>query len=152
MSASPRLQVFVGRQYAGALSAERPDRYVFAYDPACPPPRFVSLTMPVRLESYVWHELHPVFQMSLPEGELLTRLRHRLAKTGAGTPLHLLAIVGAEMIGRVSLFPDGHAVVRGIDDGARYAPVVHRPRRAASCARRVGRHAQGHLRKQGKRG
>jgi serine/threonine-protein kinase HipA len=107
VNGTPRLAVFVARENAGVLSAERPDRFVFTYDPACPPARFVSLTMPVRLESYVWHELHPVFQMSLPEGDLLARLRSRLAKTGAGGPVHLLAIIGSEMIGRLSVFPEG---------------------------------------------
>lgn len=107
MSDAIRLDVFVARQRAGVLAAGRADRYVFAYDAATPPERFVSLTMPVRLESYVWHELHPIFQMSLPEGDLLARLSSRLAKTGAGRPIDILAFTGAELIGRVSVFPEG---------------------------------------------
>jgi len=107
MSDATRLEVYVARQRAGVLAAERPDRYVFTYDAATPAERFVSLTMPVRLESYVWHELHPIFQMSLPEGDLLARLSSRLAKTGAGRPIDLLAFTGAELIGRVSIYPEG---------------------------------------------
>jgi HipA-like protein len=53
MTGSLRLDVYVARQRAGALAAERTDRYVFSYDNAAPVDRFVSLTMPVRLESYV---------------------------------------------------------------------------------------------------
>ena len=107
MSDGTRLEVYVSRQPAGVLAAERRDRYVFAYDAAVPAERFVSLTMPVRLESYVWHELHPIFQMSLPEGDLLARVSSRLAKTGAGRPIDLLAFTGAELIGRVSAYPEG---------------------------------------------
>jgi serine/threonine-protein kinase HipA len=118
MSAATRLDVYVARRGAGVLAAERPDRYVFTYDPAAPSDRFVSLTMPVRLESYVWHELHPVFQMSLPEGDLLTRLSSRLAKTGAGRAIDLLAFTGSEMIGRVSAYPHGSAPETPLDTHA----------------------------------
>lgn len=112
---APRLVVYVAQARAGVLSAETPNRYVFTYDADCPRDRFVSLTMPVRLESYVWHELHPVFQMSLPEGDLLARLRGRLAKTGAGDAIHLLAITGAEMIGRLSVSPEGVPLAATLD-------------------------------------
>ena len=107
MTDATRLDVYVARQHTGVLAAERPDRYVFTYDATAPAERFVSLTMPVRLESYVWHELHPIFQMSLPEGDLLARLSSRLAKAGAGRPIDLLAFTGAELIGRLSVYPEG---------------------------------------------
>jgi serine/threonine-protein kinase HipA len=115
MTGSLRLDVYVARQKAGALAAERTDRYVFTYDSAAPVDRFVSLTMPVRLESYVWHELHPIFQMNLPEGELLARLSSRLAKTGAGRPIDLLAFTGAELIGRINVYPEGSAPEAPLD-------------------------------------
>jgi serine/threonine-protein kinase HipA len=107
MSDRRRLDVYVAHQYAGVLAAERSDSYVFSYDAAAPPHRFVSLTMPVRLESYVSHELHPIFQMSLPEGYLLARLSSRFAKTGLARPIDLLALTGAELIGRVSVVREG---------------------------------------------
>jgi serine/threonine-protein kinase HipA len=107
MTQAMRLEVYVSHARTGVLAAERADRYVFTYDAAVPAERFVSLTMPVRLESYVWHELHPIFQMSLPEGDLLARLSSRLAKAGAGRPIDLLAYAGAEQIGRISVFPAG---------------------------------------------
>jgi len=34
----------------------------------------VSLTMPIRLESWNSQDLHPIFQMNLPEGALLDGL------------------------------------------------------------------------------
>jgi len=115
MTELSRLDVYVARQRAGTLAAERADRYVFAYDAVAPAERFVSLTMPVRLESYVWHELHPIFQMSLPEGDLLARLSSRLAKTGAGRPIDLLAFTGSELIGRVTAYPEDRAPEAPLD-------------------------------------
>jgi serine/threonine-protein kinase HipA len=102
-----RLDVYVSRCRTGLLAAEREDRYVFTYDAAAPSEQFVSLTMPVRLESYVWHELHPIFQMSLPEGDLLARLASRLGKAGLGRSIDLLMLTGAEQIGRISVYPQG---------------------------------------------
>lgn len=78
---------------------------MFTCDTAVPAERFVSLTMPVRLESCVWHERPPIFQMSLPEGDLLARLSSRLANTGAGRAIDLLAYAGGEQIGRVQPRP-----------------------------------------------
>ncbi|MGH8680339.1 MAG: HipA N-terminal domain-containing protein, partial [Burkholderiales bacterium] len=115
MSDPARLDVYVARQRAGVLAAERADRYVFTYDAAVPAGRFVSLTMPVRLESYVWHELHPIFQMSLPEGDLLARLSSRLGKVGAGRLIDLLAFTGAELIGWVTAYPEGASPERPLD-------------------------------------
>jgi serine/threonine-protein kinase HipA len=115
MSEATRLDVYVARQRAGVLAAERADRYVFTYDAAAPAARFVSLTMPVRLESYVWHELHPIFQMSLPEGDLLARLSVRLAKVGAGRPIDLLTFTGAELIGWISAYPQGMSPATSLD-------------------------------------
>jgi serine/threonine-protein kinase HipA len=102
-----RLVVHVGGRRAGLLAAEPTGRHVFAYDADCPPERFVSLTMPVRLESYAWHELHPVFQVSLPEGAALQRLNARLAKSGATRAMDVLALVGADLLGRVQVVPEG---------------------------------------------
>jgi serine/threonine-protein kinase HipA len=102
-----RLVVHVGGRRAGLLAAEATGRHVFAYDADCPPERFVSLTMPVRLESYAWHELHPVFQVSLPEGAGLQRLNARLAKSGAARPIDVLALVGGDLLGRVQVLAEG---------------------------------------------
>jgi len=47
-----------------------------AYTPDAAPENLVSLTMPVRTESYPWDdELHPIFRMNLPEGYLLQVLQ-----------------------------------------------------------------------------
>jgi serine/threonine-protein kinase HipA len=113
-----RLVVHVGGRRAGLLAAEATGRHVFAYDADCPPEQFVALTMPVRLESYAWHELHPVFQVSLPEGPGLQRLNLRLAKTGAARPMDVLALVGASLLGRVQVLPEGGDAAAADPDAA----------------------------------
>ena len=87
---------------AGYLSPS-PDspKYVFTYFPEAPSDAFVSLTMPVRAESYVWQEgLHPIFQMNLPEGYLFQHIRDFFPKQEI-TPMHLLALMGNNGIGRL---------------------------------------------------
>jgi serine/threonine-protein kinase HipA len=115
---SRRLVVHVDGRRAGLLAAEATGRHVFAYDADCPPERFVSLTMPVRLESYAWHELHPVFQVGLPQGERLQRVTARLAKSGAARPLDVFAASGRHLLGRV------HAASEGADPRAAPDPDV----------------------------
>lgn len=53
-----------------------------------------QLLMPVRLEEYRHRELHPIFQMNLPEGYVLEQLRNRLAKVVNVDPMLLLALSG----------------------------------------------------------
>ncbi|CAN5133156.1 type II toxin-antitoxin system HipA family toxin [soil metagenome] len=95
-----RLEVITPQGAAGVLA--QGDRYVFACDPKAAAAAAVSLTMPVRLSAYERTELHPVFQMNLPEGYLLERLRHLLAKTTGASPMALLALLGGgDVIGRL---------------------------------------------------
>jgi len=62
-------------------------RSVLTYHASTPSDAFVSLTMPVRTESYVWDDtLHPVFQMNLPEGYLLQVLQEQLGPSNHGEP------------------------------------------------------------------
>lgn len=91
---------------AGTLSRSV-DGYVFncaaeSYHPRALPGRAVSLTMPVRPQPYYASALHPIFQMNLPEGYLLERLRHAFAKSASMDPMLLLAtMAGDAAIGRV---------------------------------------------------
>ena len=63
--------------------------------------------MPVRAEEYRRRELHPIFQMNLPEGYVLEQLRNRLAKTVKVDPMLLLALSGSSApIGRVFVASD----------------------------------------------
>jgi len=76
-------------------------QYVFAYDQAAPSPDVqVSLTMPVRLESWLSRDLHPIFQMNLPEGALLEAIRRAIAKLAGEDDLTMLRVTGGNQIGR----------------------------------------------------
>jgi serine/threonine-protein kinase HipA len=69
---------------------------------------FVSLTMRVRREPYVWDDvLHPVFQMNLPEGYLLQVLQEQFGPHIGASPMALLSVIGRNMIGRIQVAPPG---------------------------------------------
>ena len=69
---------------------------------------FVSLTMPVRTESYGWDDqLHPVFQMNLPEGYLLQVLQEQFGPHVGASPTALLAVIGRNMVGRLQVAAPG---------------------------------------------
>jgi serine/threonine-protein kinase HipA len=88
---------------AGVLDRLGPRGSTFAYDPEVHAERAVSITMPVRVQS--WDSkfaLLPIFEMNLPEGVLRERLTRRFAKsTGTFDDFDLLAIVGRTQIGRL---------------------------------------------------
>ncbi len=70
--------------------------------------RFVSLTMPVRTESYVWDDpLPPVLQMNLPEGYLLQVLQEQFGPHVGASPIALLSVIGRNMVGRVQVAAPG---------------------------------------------
>jgi len=87
---------------AGMLS--RADRYLFQYDGQASRPAEISLGMPFRALQYHSSRLFPIFQMNLPEGFVLERLRARFAKTSHLDPMMLLALTSSNAgIGRVRL-------------------------------------------------
>ena len=79
-------------------------RCLLTYHASTPSDAFVSLTMPVRTESYVWDDtLHPVFQMNLPEGYLLQVLQEQLGPQITASPMALLSVIGRNMVGRIQV-------------------------------------------------
>ncbi len=96
------LAVWAAEHRAGLLNRATDQRqYVFAYDPAASSPDAqVSLTMPVRLESWLSRDLHPVFQMNLPEGALLDAIRRAIAKLAGVDDLTILRVTGGNQVGR----------------------------------------------------
>ncbi|QXH51856.1 type II toxin-antitoxin system HipA family toxin [Pseudomonas fakonensis] len=94
---------------SGALLQSAGD-FLFRYAPDADRRAALSLLMPVRAEEYRHRELHPVFQMNLPEGYVLEQLRNRLAKVVQVDPMLLLALSGSSSpIGRV------HVSSRSVD-------------------------------------
>lgn len=96
--------IFVNRQPVGTLSREDPLNR-FAYEADVPPSLGVSLLMPVAAGPYGAERsgvLHPVFDMSLPEGALRDAVSNLFAKAlPAIDDLALFQIVGRSLIGRI---------------------------------------------------
>lgn len=97
------IKVWTDQAEAGYLDRASGRGSTFTYMPRAAPERAVSVTMPVRLQS--WDSsfgLAPIFEMNLPEGALRERLRLAFAKaTGVFDDYDLLTIVGRSQIGRV---------------------------------------------------
>ena len=88
-----KLSVYVLGQEVAVLEPVGDFKSVLTYRPDAAPDRFVSLTMPVRTESWVWDDpLHPVFQMNLPEGYLLQILQEQFGPHIGADPIALLSV------------------------------------------------------------
>ena len=96
------LAVWASSHKAGLLERSQDQRqYVFAYNPSTVmTDAQVSLTMPVRLESWLSRDLHPIFQMNIPEGALLEAIRRSIAKLAGDDDLTILRVTGGNQIGR----------------------------------------------------
>ena len=97
------IKVWTDAAEAGLLDRHGERGSTFAYLPGMPPARAVSVTMPVRLESWTapFGPL-PIFEMNLPEGVLRERLRLAFAKaTGTFDEFDLLSVVGRSQVGRI---------------------------------------------------
>ena len=76
--------------------------FLFRCDEDALPAMAISLSMPVRADEFRRRDLHPIFQMNMPEGYVLEHLRNRLAKTVNVDTMLLLALSGSSSpIGRV---------------------------------------------------
>lgn len=96
-----QLNVFVNDQAVAVLESPDGFEHHLTYLPSTDPKQFVSLTMPVQGPSWPWPSLHPFFQVSLPEGFLLSLLKEQLGPHLGARPLDLLSVVGHNLIGRV---------------------------------------------------
>jgi serine/threonine-protein kinase HipA len=102
------LSVYVLGREVATLVPSGDFRSVLSYHPQVAHDDFISLTMPVRTESYVWDDqLPPVLQMNLPEGYLLQVLQERFGPHVGASPTALLSIVGRNMVGRLQVAAPG---------------------------------------------
>lgn len=118
MAEPTALDVYVSGTRVGVLTSTPEGLYVFTYLPETPPEKLVSLTMPVRAESYKWGKggVHPFFQMNLPEGTKKALLQEKLGSLTAVTDFGLLALTGQRTIGRVRCVPQGQPLQTDQDD------------------------------------
>jgi len=102
--------VYVNQAPVGRLTREDPVNR-FAYDERVAAAQAVSLLMPVTESSYLAERptvLHPVFDMSLPEGPLREAIVSMFAKAlPIFDDLALLEVVGRSLIGRLQFSPSG---------------------------------------------
>jgi len=112
-----RLTVSSPQGLCGDLRHDADGYYLSTASPD--PATAVSLTMPPRAKPYTSPDLHPVFQMNLPEGRVLEAIRNRIAKAAVVDPMLLLSITGGgHPIGRLRCSPDveratGEKAVKG---------------------------------------
>jgi serine/threonine-protein kinase HipA len=103
-----KLSVYVLGRNVATLEQSGDFKSVLAYNADTAPDDFVSLTMPVRTESYVWDDqLPPVLQMNLPEGYLLQVLQERFGPHVGASPIALLSVIGRNMVGRLQVAAPG---------------------------------------------
>ena len=103
-----KLNVHVLGTHVGVLEQVGDFKSVMSYLPNAELEKLVSLTMPVRTESYPWDDqLHPIFQMNLPEGYLLQVLQEEFGPVIGANPIALLSVIGRNMVGRLQVAPPG---------------------------------------------
>ncbi|MFA6196621.1 MAG: type II toxin-antitoxin system HipA family toxin [Sulfurimonas sp.] len=93
-----KLGVYTNKTLSGELARED-DKYIFNY--LSDSKDIVSLTMPIRRESWVTKQLHPIFQMNMPEGVLKEAIKNHFAKIQTMDDINLLRLIGPYMLGRV---------------------------------------------------
>ena len=106
-----KLAVYVLGREVATLEQAGDFKSVLSYKAATAADDFVSLTMPVRTESYVWDDqLPPVLQMNLPEGYLLQVLQEQFGPHIGASPIALLSVIGRNMVGRLQVAAPGAAL------------------------------------------
>ncbi|WP_297482210.1 HipA N-terminal domain-containing protein, partial [Sulfurimonas sp.] len=86
---SDKIDVNVLKQPVGVLSNEN-EKFIFTYTHIRD---FVSLTMPPRTQQYVNNKLHPIFEMNLPEGYLLSIIKKHFSKIVKTDEFGLLKLI-----------------------------------------------------------
>ncbi len=103
-----KLSVYVLGREVSVLESVGDFKSVLTYLPNTAVNDFVSLTMPVRTESYTWDDqLPPVLQMNLPEGYLLQVLQEQFGPHIGASPMALLSVIGRNMVGRIQVAAAG---------------------------------------------
>ena len=106
-----QLSVYVLGREVATLAQSGDFKSVLSYHPQVTADDLVSLTMPVRTESYVWDDqLPPVLQMNLPEGYLLQVLQEQFGPHIGASPIALLSVIGRNMVGRLQVAAPGAAL------------------------------------------
>ncbi len=93
------IDLYINKRIAGRV-AKTDEKHLFSYHQDAD--EALSLTMPLRIESYTHPALHPIFQMNLPEGILRQTIERATAKQYGSDDLTMLALLGSNQIGRLA--------------------------------------------------
>jgi len=94
------LHVKVSNEKVGTILLEN-NEYIFDYTTGNQD-AFVSLSMPVRSKSYANPKLHPIFEMHLPEGYLLSIIKKHFSKITKTDDFGLLQLMAHSIKGRLT--------------------------------------------------
>ena len=95
-----KLLVQTDDNLSGLLFVED-EEYIFSYETQ-EDKNFISLTMPVRNKSWNSKQLHPIFEMHLPEGYLLSIIKKHFSKLTKTDEFGLLKLMSPSIKGRIS--------------------------------------------------
>jgi serine/threonine-protein kinase HipA len=98
------LNVKVDLNRVGELIKEN-EEFIFSYTSENKDD-FISLIMPIRQKPYIHNKLHPIFEMHLPEGYLLSIIKKHFSKLLKTDDFGLLNIMASFIKGRVSYESD----------------------------------------------
>ena len=107
-----RLNVNVDSKNAGKFVKEN-DEFIFLYTNE-DIKNFISLIMPVRQKPYIHNKLHPIFEMHLPEGYLLSIIKKHFSKIAKTDDFGLLNIISSSIKGRISYETDSVIVTNNL--------------------------------------
>lgn len=94
-----KLDVNVNDNFIGTLYKDV-DKFIFSYNSQTS--EFLSLTMLPRVEQYINDKLHPIFEMNLPEGYLLSIIKKHFSKLTKTDDFGLLKLMSKSVKGRIS--------------------------------------------------
>lgn len=94
------LKVIVNSKPTGKLIKEN-DEFLFSYD-TTDANSFISLLMQVRQKPFIYKKLHPIFEMHLPEGYLLSIIKKHFSKLTKIDDFGLLKVMAPSIKGRIS--------------------------------------------------
>ena len=107
-----RLNVNVDSKNAGKLVKDN-DEFIFLYTNE-DIKNFISLIMPVRQKPYIYNKLHPIFEMHLPEGYLLSIIKKHFSKIAKTDDFGVLNIMSSSIKGRISYETDSVIVTNNL--------------------------------------
>lgn len=107
-----RLNVNVDSKNAGKLVKDN-DEFIFLYTNE-DIKNFISLIMPVRQKPYIHNKLHPIFEMHLPEGYLLSIIKKHFSKIAKTDDFGVLNIMSSSIKGRISYETDSVIVTNNL--------------------------------------